>query len=91
MQAHQCPHDEGCYDTQLLSEDQDILEHRRIEPTRGPGVSPLLYQQAGEPSSFPPRFLEIPVNGGTVTVVKEHHPCNLFEGIHLLEELATRP
>ena len=54
------------------------MDHRHVEPPRGPGASPLLHQQAGEQPPFPPLSLEVPVNGGPVTVVNGHNYAMVF-------------
>ena len=78
MQAPQRPQNKGSYDPRLRSENKDRLDHRHLEPPRFPGVIPLLSKHEVETSPFTQLSLEVPDNGGTVTIVKGQHPANVF-------------
>ena len=84
MQAPQRLKNAGYYDPQLQSEKQDRLEYRHVEPTRGPGISPLLYQHVVEYSPFPLRSLEVPDNVSPSTFIKGQNTDEVFECIQLL-------
>ena len=67
------------------------MDHGHVEPPRGPGVSALPPQQAGEPSPFLSRSLEVPENGGPAIVIKGKHPSEVFECIQIIQYLAAGP
>ena len=87
----QHPHNAECYDPRLRPENQDRMDHCHVEPPRGPGVIPLPYQQAGQPSPFTPCYMEVPDHSIPVTVIKGQNIAKVFEGIHLIENMVTEP
>ena len=84
IHAPQHPQNAGCYDPQIRSEKQYILDHHHIESPRGPGISLLAPQQAVEPYPAPLRSLEVTENGRPVTVIKEKHMFELSVCIHFI-------
>ena len=68
MQAPQRPQNVDRYEPRPWYENQGILDHRHIELPIGPGLISLPSQHSVETSQFPPCSLEVPDNGGSVTV-----------------------